>query len=132
MYSLALRLVRICSDKSDLEKRLSELREMLLSRKYNANIVNEAIKKASNLDRKEIVKKVTKNKNERVVLAVTYYPKLPSLTNGIKKHLRTMVKDPKAKETFKLPPMIAYKQPPNLKNKLCHAKLPKQGQPNGQ
>ena len=102
---------------------------MLLSRKYNANIVNEAIKKASNLDRKEILKKVTRNKNEREVLAVTYHPKIPSLTNMIKKHWRTMVKDAKAKETFKLPPMIAYKQTPNLKNKLCHAKLSKQGKP---
>jgi hypothetical protein len=36
-------------------------------------------------------------------------------------------KDQKAKETFPLPPMVAFKQPPNLRNKLVHAKLPTQG-----
>jgi hypothetical protein len=45
-YSLALRLVRICSEKETLKKRLGELESMLLSRKYNRNIVKEALVKA--------------------------------------------------------------------------------------
>ena len=32
-------------------------------------------------------------------------------------------KDPGLKETFKKPPMVAYKRPPNLKNKLIRSKL---------
>jgi peptide-methionine (R)-S-oxide reductase len=125
-YSLALRLVRICSEKADLERRLSELKDMLKSRKYNTNIINAAITKAKNLERKEVLKKVEKHKNERVVLALTYHPKLPSISSIIKKHYRTMIKDQTTKKIFPLPPMLAYKQPPNLRNKLCHAKLPKQ------
>ena len=35
-----------------------------------------------------------------------------------------MVRDPEAKETFKKPPMVAYRQPPNLQRLLCKAKLP--------
>ena len=50
-YSLALRLVRICSRKEDLESRFEELKVMLLSRKYNKNIVEAAIVKASKIDR---------------------------------------------------------------------------------
>ena len=123
-YSLALRLVRICSDKSDLEKRLEELKNMLKSRNFNTNIINAAITKAKNLERKEVLKKVVKHKNERTVLAITYHPKVPSISTIIKKHWRTMSKDPKAKEIFPQPPMIAFKQPPNLKRKLCQAKLP--------
>jgi hypothetical protein len=125
-YSLALRLIRICSDKDDLEKRLTELKDMLLSRRYNKNIVNNAIEKAKNLDRKEILKKTNKPKTDRVVLAITYHPKLPSVSNIVKKHWRTLIRDPKAREIFPQPPMIAYKQPPNLKNKLCQARLPTQ------
>ena len=98
-------------------KRLDELKEMLKSRKYNANIINSAITKAKNLERKEVLKKVIKRKNERTVLAVTYHPKLPSISAIIKKHYRTMTKDPSAKKMFPLPPMLAYKQPPNLRNK---------------
>ena len=35
-----------------------------------------------------------------------------------------MTQDPNLLKTFKKPPMLAFKQPQNLKNLLCHAKLP--------
>jgi hypothetical protein len=44
-YSLALRLVRIFSEQRTQEKRLEGLEEMLLSRKYNKNVVREELKK---------------------------------------------------------------------------------------
>ncbi len=46
-YSLALRLLRICSDTSDLNNRFKELEEMLLSRGYNKNIIKNAIENVS-------------------------------------------------------------------------------------
>jgi hypothetical protein len=44
-FSLALRLVRICSSKTDLIKRLEELKIMLLSRKYNKKVIMMQSKK---------------------------------------------------------------------------------------
>ena len=123
-YSLALRLLRICSDTKDLETRFKELEEMLLSRNYNKNIIKNAIKNVAKLDRTEILKRANKPKTDRIVLAVTYHPKLPSISNIIKKHWQTMTKDPVAKEIFPKPPMMAFRQPPNLKRRLCQAKLP--------
>jgi hypothetical protein len=67
---------------------------------------------------------VEKKPNERVVLAVTYNPELPSISSIVKKHWITMTKDTKMLQTYPKPPMIAYKQPPNLKQMLCRAKLP--------
>ncbi len=124
-YSLALRLVRICSDKVTLEKRLVELENMLLTRKYNKNIVKNALNKAREINRDEALQKVIKKKNDRVVLSVKYHPKLPSISKIIVKHWKTMTRDTEAKDTFPKPPMVAYKQPPNLKNILCRARLPK-------
>ena len=83
-YSLALRLVRICSDQSDLKKRLTEFENMLLSRNYNKNIIRQTIAKALELDRMEFLKKAEKAKTDRVVLAITYHPKLPSVSSIIK------------------------------------------------
>jgi hypothetical protein len=40
-----------------------------------------------------------------------------------------MTRDPNAKKIFPAPPMLAYKQPPNLRRKLCYAKLPKSIKP---
>ena len=123
-YSLALRLVRICSRKEDLESRFEELKAMLLSREYNKNIVEAAIVKASKIDRQDALKRVTKVKKDKPVLAITYNPMLPSLTQIVTKHWRSMTQDIHALEIFKQPPMVAYRQAPNLKQTLCRAKLP--------
>jgi hypothetical protein len=37
-----------------------------------------------------------------------------------------MTKDPRMINIFPKPPMVAFKQPSNLKKILCHAKLPAQ------
>jgi hypothetical protein len=42
-FSLALRLVRICSSRVDLLRRLEELKAMLITRKYK-KMINNAIK----------------------------------------------------------------------------------------
>jgi hypothetical protein len=76
------------------------------------------------MDRNTALTKVTKNLKKRLVLAFTYHPKLPSMTQIIIKHLRTFTTDQKMLKIFPEPPMVAYKQPPNLKIVLCRAKLP--------
>ena len=55
-FSLALRIIRICSEESDRDRRLTELKEMLMLRDYNKNIVNAAIQKALNVPRGEALK----------------------------------------------------------------------------
>ena len=51
-------------------------------------------------------------------------PALPALSSILKKHWRVMTQDPYLKEVFPLPPMIAYRRPTNLKDKLVRAKIP--------
>ncbi len=123
-FSLALRIVRICSTREVLDRRLAELSEMLLSRSYNKNVIKNAISKARDLDRSVTLEKVIRVPNKRIVLALTYSPKLPSVPKILKKHWRTLTKDQKMLKIFPQPPMVAYKQPPNLKSVLCRAKLP--------
>ena len=107
-----------------MDKRMQELREMLLKRDYNKNIIEAGIKRARDTDRKEALKRVDKKTNDRVVLAVKYHPALPSFTNILKKHWTTMVKEKRLKEIFPKPPMVAYQQHPNLKSMLVRAKIP--------
>ena len=123
-FSLALRLVRICSSKADLQKRLEELKTMLLSRNYNKGVINAAIKKALETDRSDALKKVVKKQNDRVTCALTFNPKLPSISKVLQKHWKTMTADKKMLKIFPKPPMVAFRQPPNLKSMLCRAKLP--------
>jgi hypothetical protein len=99
---------------------------MLLSRKYNKNVVKDALEKALQTERADALQKVTKKKTDRVILAVKYHPKLPSVSKIIVKHWKTMTRDLDAKDAFPKPPMVAYRQPPNLRSVLCRARLPNQ------
>ena len=125
-YSLALRIIRICTDESERDLRLSELKEMLISRQYKRGLCDAAIEKALAVPRHEALKKVIRKKdNDRVVLAIRYHPKLPSATEIVGKHYRTMINsDPYLKEVFKKPPMIAYRRPKNLRDYLVRSKVP--------
>ena len=125
-FSLALRIVRICSLPEDRDKRLTELKNLLLSRDYKSGIINAAIEKAKKITRNEALKKVeTKpNQNRRPVFVVSYDPRLPSITGILNKHWRSMIKDPHLAEVFPHPPLVAYKRPNNIKDKLIKAKVP--------
>jgi hypothetical protein len=96
---------------------------MLLSRIYNKNIINTAISKVKTLERSKLHERMQNKKNSRVVLALTFNPKFPSISKIIKKHWIIMTKDPLIKKLFPKPPMLAFKQPSNLRRMLCRAKL---------
>ena len=124
-FSLALRIVRICSKSEDREKRFLELKTMLSARDYSNNIIDAAIDKARNIPRNEALKRVIKPAtNDRTVFVVTYDPRLPSITKIVNKHYRTMIQDPHLKEVFNKPFLIAYKRPRNIRQYLIRAKIP--------
>ena len=128
-FSLSLRIIRICSEPETRDRRLSELRDMLLTRDYPRNIINNAIQKAVAVPRVEALKRVEKSKvSDRPVFTVLYDPRMPSYSNIMRKHWKTMVTtDPMLKEVFPKPPLVAYRRPPNLRQKLIRAKEAKQG-----
>ena len=124
-FSLALRIVRICSLPEDREKRFSELKTLLLNRNYKPGIIENAIERARKIPRQEALKRVNRPKNsKRPVFVVNYDPRLPSISQIIGRHWRTMKQDPYLAEIFPLPPLVAYKRPPNIKDKIIRAKIP--------
>ena len=115
-FSLALRIVRICSKPEDREKRFIDLKNMLLARDYSNKIIDAAIEKARNIPRSEALKRVVKQaNNDRTVFVVTYDPRLPSISKIVNKHYRTMIQDPHQKEVLNKHFLIAYKRPKNIR-----------------
>jgi hypothetical protein len=118
-YSLALRIVRICSQDDTRDLRLDELKDLLISRGYKSGVVREAIEKARKIPRTEALKKVEKESTKRPVFVMQYD------TNITRRHWRSMVsRDPKLQEVFPDPPLVAYKVAPNRRAKLIRAKVP--------
>ena len=90
-FSLALRIVRICSLPEDREKRFKELKELLLKRDYKSGVIDTAIQKARNISRPDALKKVVRvQDSQRPVFTVSFDPRLPSISKIVNRHWRTM------------------------------------------
>ena len=58
------------------------------------------------------------------IFVINYDPRLPSIPSIVKKHWRSMTLDPRLKEIFPDPPLVAYKRPQNIRDKLIRSKVP--------
>ena len=88
-------------------------------------MINSAIEKARNVPRSEALKRVSrKNSSRRPVFVINYDPRLPSIPDIVRKHWRSMTQDPRLKEIFPEPPLVAYKRPKNIRDKLIRSKVP--------
>ena len=122
---MAYRILRICSEEEDLNKRLGELKNLLLEREYRKRSIEDAISRVLKISRREAIKKVPKRKNERPVFALTFNPALPSVSHILQKHWRVMQTDPYLKKVFPQPPMVAFRRTTNLREKnLSKPKFP--------
>ena len=91
-FSLGLRIVRACSNTKNSDKRLNELKDLLLARDYNKDMVEGALKRARVFPRDRALRKSNKPKQtQRPVLVTPYDPRLPAITTVQAKHWRTMV-----------------------------------------
>ena len=123
-YSLAYRLLRICSKKEWFEERLVELKGYLQARQYSAKIITNAFEKVRPVNRSEALKRVMKDRQSRDALVLTYHPSLPSVSTIIRKHWNVMTsQDETLAECFVRPSVVAYKRSKSLRDILVRSKL---------
>lgn len=140
VYSMAFRLIRICSTEEKFEERLAELKnDFLLPRNYHSKVIDSQFKRIRNLPgvnyierrKKTLEKKEKKTEQKsRIIAPMDYNPLLPKISPVFTKHYKAMIfKKPELKQTFSDPPMAALRQPPNLKKMVCRSTLyqPKRG-----
>ena len=107
-YSLAYRLLRICSNQETFRIRLEQLRQDLLTRSYKPRIIDEAFKRIEQIERKDAIKRVSKTKDENTALVTTYHPLMPPISKIVKKHWRVMTEEsPSMKRCFNKPSVIS-------------------------
>ena len=88
-YSLAYRIVRICSTQELRDRRLQELGEFLHQRGYCRPLIQQTIMRAKQIDRREALERTTKREeNTIVVFTLQYDPRLQSISSIIKRHCR--------------------------------------------
>ena len=134
VYSMAFRLLRICSDQNLFEHRLSELAtDFLVPRDYKVAVIQASFNKVRHLvkddykaGREKALEKIDREdkETERVIVPIDYNPRYPSISGVFRKHHKAMLKkNPELTEPFPDPPMAALRQGPNLRRRLCRARL---------
>ena len=126
-HSLALRILRICSNPEKREQRLGELKSFLLERGYKSDRIEAAFKRVRRVPREAALRRVNrKDENKRPVFAITYDPRLPSISSLQAKHWRAMVsRDQYLGKVFPSPPLTAFRRQPNLRSHIIRAAVAK-------
>ena len=123
-YSLAYRLLRICSDPRDFSHHLRILRKKLVQRGYRPNVITAAFDKLKNTTRSQALLKVQRVDSKRPCLPIPYDPRFPAVSKILHKHWSVLTRDPRYKRMFPQPPMVSYSRCKNLKDFLVRAKVP--------
>ncbi len=124
-YSLAYRLRRICSEEKDFEARLTELKNVLLTRKYGRKVIDQAFERARKFPRQEALKKVQRQNHSegKVTFVIPFDPRLPKISKITQNQFALMKKDPLCAKIFEKGVQVAYKRHNNIRDILCRATL---------
>ena len=122
VYSQALRYNRICSDPETRDRQVKELREAFHARKYNRRMVENQSSKALAIPREQLLQYKDKQPMDRTPLVVTYDPSLVKLRKIARELQPLLDNDPYLSQIFPAPPVIAFRQPPNLRRTLVQSK----------
>ncbi|GFS15170.1 hypothetical protein ElyMa_004925400 [Elysia marginata] len=120
-YSLAFRLIRICSCEETLTRRLTELTEHL--KRPEGHTQSQRNTKIYSHTETPLARD-TKKKN-RIPFVITYNPALPNISSTLKKYFPILHTSPRCRRAIPHLPMAAFRRPKNLRDSLVHANIQK-------
>ena len=115
-YSQALRFNKISYNRSDLHNNCKRLLNTLAKRGFNKIDTTIQINRTISIPRNELPNKIKTSNTERLPLTVTYNRTLPDVKTVIDKNWHILQIEPKLKEIFAEPPILAFKTHKNLKD----------------
>ena len=120
IFSQTLQLKRICSDKSDLNVHVEDLKTWFRKRGYPDHLIREQVEKALRLTPSD---ENNSKKVNGVPLVVTYNPAFKNLFQVIRKNLQLLYADEEVKKVFSPAPFVSFRSTRNLKNYLVRSKI---------
>ena len=125
-YGLALRIRRICSDTADFRRHCDKLVTLLRKRGFKLGLIKEGIRKASLLNRSDLLRPAEqREREERMIFSTTYNPMIPDLRQKIIDLQPVLHSTEKCKKLYPKPPIIAYRRNRNLNDLLVSRRLPR-------
>lgn len=128
-YNLARRICTITSQVATRNRRLSELKNILLQRNYPMQVIQNGIDKALKIDRKDLLSSKSKVENDDINILTfvhTYNPQNTNMGKVVNDSIHMLNRSEKlAKIMSKTKLIMSKRQSPNLKKLLTRAALPK-------
>jgi hypothetical protein len=124
-YGQALRIHRICTEESDRDQHLNTLRSALIRNGYDTQLITRQFRRAISQDRSTLLTRNQRHTTEpRIPFVVTYFPGADNLRKTLRRFQHLIDDDPYLSQVLPSPPILAVRQPPNLKKILVRSKLP--------
>ena len=124
VFSQCLRIKRICSDPIDFDKKISQLTGYFLSAGYPLPVIRRQINRAKKRSRSELLEYRVKTPSSRIPFVTSYHPAINRLIGIFKNDFEFLKEDITLTTPFNQPPLLAFRQPPNLKRLLTSSRLP--------
>ncbi|XP_060688225.1 uncharacterized protein LOC132820238 [Hemiscyllium ocellatum] len=123
-YGQALRIHRICSDEEEHDGLLEVLKDALTRMGYDAQLIDRQFRHATARNRNDLLRKQTRAATDRVLFVVQYSPGAEKLRYVLRDLQHIINEDEHLTKTFPTPPLLAFKQLPNLNQIIVRSKLP--------
>ncbi|XP_078063671.1 uncharacterized protein LOC144489689 [Mustelus asterias] len=122
-YGQALCLHRICSDQEDRNRHLQTLKDALIRTGYGARLIDRQFRRATATNRTDHLRRQTWDTADSVPVVVQYFPRAEKLQHLLRSLQHVIDEDEHLAKAIPTPPLLAFKQPHNLKQTIVRSKL---------
>lgn len=130
-YSQAHRFKRICSKETDFDASSQNLKSVLEKQKYPPRIIDDAIRKAKQLNRADLISpRPTQSDTQRTNLCLTYSINHPNVNNVLRRHYNILEQSERLKRAFPSAPGVVHRRSRNLKDALVNSRINSSPPPN--
>ena len=120
----ALRLLRTNSVKESFEFKKLQFLTRLLERGYPKSFAEDILTEIKFSMRKTALQNKPKTSKKIIPFVITFNPATPNLKKILIKHWQLIAGNHNLAQTFKNPPMVAYRKDKSLKNYLVRERIP--------
>ena len=125
-YGQALRIHRICSQTAERDKHLQILKDALLRSEYDARLIDKQFRRATLQPRALLLNTERTETTPRVPFVTQYFPGAEKLRPIIRNLQHLLDNDDRLSKAVPDSPILAFRQPANLKQLIIRSKLPSQ------
>jgi hypothetical protein len=122
-YGQYLRAKKICSNTTEANDTILDVREKFKKRGYPKEVLDEQLKKTESITREELLTEKTKKAGTKIPFTVTFNKTLPDIRQTIDKNWHLLLTNPVIAQTFPEKPTLAFRRNRNLKDLIGETHL---------